>query len=650
MTSCYLYLGPDTIGWIDTENQLSSLAGSTSFPELSDKLAYIESQLARSSSSSVHLVVGNSLEQVRWQSSESRRILNSGHAFQRPSQRALQRRVPVTAARSGVAGGNVQGESVQGASERRETLQSASLPNMELQNMESQEPVSATADPLQVCQQFPPAMQRKLGFAAEDVCPQKIHARKSRKLIRNFECAAHPETLAWYRAVSTLLSREPLLISHTLLIESLVRSLNKSFNDSANDTAARCQTMLLVMALGDGFERHIYLAAGMVCLSRLVTIDHTAVDIDQLRNDTLQHVLRMYPSKDRASEEKPIVIHPVNLWCDLLVEINAATVTAKPKTKIKAKKARATRKKPTDTADQSIYGFLEKHIGRPAQTLSSVLPSPVFKSVVMENHFIATRKRELQQQSRQTLLQGAVGFSLTGLLLWQLTQFYGESSRVNRSEERLLRGQVELNRLQGQMVAASDPGWPTASMAVGFDPQQMKYVVEAGRTMHKHSILFPAACLLRIQEIKAGVPAIALDRIEWRSTGDDVFPASRESEGDSRTSRSELQLQLQLSGHIEESLSAASGLQLFESFLQSLFEGFSLQTVDEVQYPFNADPHSQIRGRSIDTKTEQKNRNALHIKSEIQGNANTAFEIKFTVSESNVSDLILMVESLVPEV
>ena len=275
------------------------------------------------------------------------------------------------------------------------------------------------------------------------------------------------------------------------------------------------------------------------------------------------------------------------------------------------------------------------------------MPSAVLKSVVMENQRIAAQKKDAQRQSRYSLLRGAVGFSLTGLLLWQLTQLYGESRRASASQAELLLRESELNRLQALQPSAIDAEWGDSSRDNSFKPQQMKYVVEAARSMHKQSILFPAACLLRIQEIKANMPALELNRIEWRNANDEVLPQFQKPANEAL--ELQLQLQLQLSGHIAENLSPESGLQLFESFLQSLLNGFSLKSADAVQYPFDADPQSQIRGVSANTQAAKTNKGELYAEAELRSKASTAFDIKVTVTRSSVSELILMVESLVPE-
>jgi len=635
MTTAYLYLGPEAIGWIGVGNQLLSSAKTSSFPELSDKLAYIESYLAQTSSSTIHLVVGNSLEEVSWQSSESRHTSLSRHSAQRLTRRAMRSQAKETlpafgrqthklwnahqhpsvdsTAADSLAAKSVANESGRSKSEEDKFGGGKSVTN------DSGANDSLVTDPLRVRQQFSATRQRKLGFTADHVCPQQRNPGKSRKLIREFECAAHPDTRAWYEAAAMLSSGEALLISHTLVIESLRRSQGLS------------ETTLLVVELEVGFARHIYFSAGMVCLSRLVSTDLLESDDDQVRSDTrdtLQHISRMRAgkskSKDNVDKDGPIAVQRVSLWCTpLLSEQSSSNAT---------------------NSEACIYDFLEKHIGEPTASLSSVVPSTVLKSVVVENHFIAARKRDLQRQSRHTLLRGAIGLSLTGLLLWQLTQLYAESRGVHAAQAQLLLDQAELNRLQALQSTGQDSEWHDDSGASGFEPPQMKYVVETGRSMHKRSILFPAACLLRIQEIKAATPAVSLNRIEWRSDNDGLHSQYQESP-------SKVQgLQIQLNGQIDPSLPADSGLQLFESFLQSLINGFSLQAVDEVQYPFGADPHGQIRGGSKDLPVKQEVDRKNFMGTAVQENPNTVFEIKITVSQSSVSELILMVESLVPEV
>jgi len=65
MTTGYLYLGPESVAWIDTDNQLLAKSESSSMPGLSDKLDYLQSYLVQNPDSSIHLIVGSSLEEVR---------------------------------------------------------------------------------------------------------------------------------------------------------------------------------------------------------------------------------------------------------------------------------------------------------------------------------------------------------------------------------------------------------------------------------------------------------------------------------------------------------------------------------------------------------------------------------------------------------
>jgi len=643
MTSAYLFLGPESIGWMSAGNQLFSPAKASSFPDIADKIAFIELHLAETSCSSMHLVIGNSLEEVNWQSSESRNKSFSAGSTQRSTRKAMHSQnreslpafgrqthklsnagqrlsvdsmaAPSTATQSAtnVGGGS---ESFGSKSVGRKAVEAGLVGRKSIVSDWAANN-SQTIDPFRTRQQFSATRQRKLQFTSEHVCPQLPAPGKRRKLIREFECAVHPDTHEWHRAAALLSSRDPLLISHTLLVESLHRSKGLR------------QTSLLVVGLEDGYERHIYMSAGMVCLSRLVAVDPLEPDDDQFRSntkDTLQHISRMRAEKIRSEvdKESPVTVQPVDLWCNPLI----------PEQSLSEVK----------NAEMCVHEFLEKHIGEPTLSMSSVVPSTVLKSVVLENHFITARKRGLQQQSRRTLVRGAIGFSLTGLLLWQLTQLHGKHRDVQASEAQLLLDQAELNRLQELQSTRSDSEWHSDRVAGGFESQQMKYVVEAGRAMHKHSILFPAACLLRIQEIKAGTPAVSLNRIEWRSDNDGMYSQYQEPRSEAPG------LLIHLSGQIDPSLSADSGLKRFESFVQSLINGFNLQAVDEVRYPFGADPHGQIRSGSTDVQANQGDDRKNFVETTVPENAYSAFEIKITVSQSSVSELILMVESLVPEV
>lgn len=420
-------------------------------------------------------------------------------------------------------------------------------------------------------------------------------------LSRRIEYMQYQDCLAWYRVVKQCAGNYPMMLSFSLLIESVVQK------------SCEWTHGMLIIDNGLGYERHLYFRSGLVCFSRWIKSPD---------NDSIEEVGDLVDNSIRSNTSRKTVFTIQNELSTVQAEtktyllqhfpIPTDCTCVDPECSEETEKTAFPCYRLSLHTNDSIAGLsfrqaLVKSLASLEKTgiqaFLSKSRTSVEKFRLHNTETLFNHDKKVRTECYQYIQYTAL-VSLVGLLCWHVSALAITHQKINQIDD-VIEKQTEILHRNNQI----QPGeYSTA-------PNVMQWLVESQIRIGQQSIVMPLAVLSRLQNVIHSLPAVALTGIEWHSDGQDLLVSTVPSNAPST-------LRLVLNGVIGETVvdntseidnvgevdntdevDSVQGLHQFELFLTSLNNAFGVTQPDRIRYPFGADTNDRIRQSGLHSES-----------------------------------------------
>ena len=441
-------------------------------------------------------------------------------------------------------------------------------------------------------------------------------------LLRRVEYTQQQDCLAWYSVVKRLSGNYPVMLSFSLLIESVVQK-NCDWTHG-----------MLIVDGGFGYERHLYFRSGLMCFSRWVKNSNddsiekfnNPMDRSFQTDSSRACIFPVHSTLSAVQNETQTYLlqhFPISTNCEC-IDSEHSSVGEKSVIPCYMMILHHTNSSATFNFRQSLIDCLEPLENAGIQKYLLKIRVSANKHRLHNSETLLNQEKS-DRKKRYKYVQLTLLTWLVGLLCWQVSALAVTHQQISQVKVAIEK-QLEESRKSAQPLSTD----------YATSPTMMQWLVESQRETGQRSIILPLAVLSKLQDVIHPLPAITLTDIEWLSKDQGLFASIF-------TEKKPITFRLVLGGFISQSsfgkadeVDPVQGLRQFELFIKSLKDAFGVTQPDRVVYPFGADTNDRIRQSDFQSDSEPKT-------------ASNSFSVEVSIPQQHLQQEISSLDPLLGE-